>query len=218
MVSVVHFFGFVVIASCVLPLGDDTLLYGSRDGGRHVHAESAELNRLIEDLAKKLNTKGHCVGSGKDMKLLHTAGDVEAHRGTDGRFYILDTARLMPPLPPREPAAGPSSTTAPSSSSASALPKFNHLFQQLRPELVQRHHTPLSADAYTRWGWHNARVHNGETDEAFRRLQRVVVPLLVKSLLREWTNLSGANQEAFDAIDAFDAIRLTEQFFHRYGV
>jgi len=27
-------------------------------------------------------------------------GDMEGHIGTDGRFYVIDTARLFPPEPP----------------------------------------------------------------------------------------------------------------------
>ncbi len=34
-------------------------------------------------------------------RVLYTAADMEGHLGTDGRFYLLDCARAMPPTAPR---------------------------------------------------------------------------------------------------------------------
>lgn len=32
------------------------------------------------------------------MKYLHLPVDIEVHRGLDGRVYIIDTARIFPPV------------------------------------------------------------------------------------------------------------------------
>jgi len=63
--------------------------------------------------------------------LLHSAADIEGHKGTDGNFYLLDFSRVMPPCPP-EP-------TIPAS----------HLFQLFRPEFVKKYEEPLCSDAFS---------------------------------------------------------------------
>lgn len=40
--------------------------------------------------------------SSKTLKTLHCALDVEGHVGTDGRYYVLDTARTFPPEASKE--------------------------------------------------------------------------------------------------------------------
>ena len=54
----------------------------------------------MERVAEVLNLKKH-VCSTLDGKLfeLATACDVEGHLGTDGRYYVVDCARLFPPEP-----------------------------------------------------------------------------------------------------------------------
>ena len=39
-------------------------------------------------------------GMGQQKKLLSTPTDIEGHRGKDGRFYVLDFARVFPPEHP----------------------------------------------------------------------------------------------------------------------
>lgn len=45
------------MAMSLLPIGGNTLVYGSRDAGQTVLAENKEFNVLMEDAAKKLNIK-----------------------------------------------------------------------------------------------------------------------------------------------------------------
>ena len=58
------------------------------------------------------------------------------------RFYVCDTARLFPPLPPDRAVRG------------------SHLTRLMRPEAVKHSGEPLSSDAFTRFGIHRAREHN----------------------------------------------------------
>ena len=61
--------------------------------------------------------------------------DIEGHLGKDGRYYVLDFARLMPPeAPPSRPLGYESRSV---------------FFRFLRPELVIRHPSRLSSDAFT---------------------------------------------------------------------
>jgi alpha-tubulin suppressor-like RCC1 family protein len=52
----------------------------------------------------------------------------------------------------------------------------------LRPELVRANPCPLSSDAFTAFGKHNARVHNAEVREATRSIVQRIVPAFVARL------------------------------------
>lgn len=43
----------------ILPVGKDTIVYGSCDAGRNIHATDPELNRLMAKAAKMQNLKPH---------------------------------------------------------------------------------------------------------------------------------------------------------------
>ena len=95
--TVVDWRGFRVVASSLLPINESTLVYGTADGGRTVHTEP-QVAAWLKKAACLLNLKPHPV-LGRDMSepvTLHTAADVEVHRGLDGRHYLLDTHRTMP--------------------------------------------------------------------------------------------------------------------------
>jgi hypothetical protein len=65
-----------------LPLGSDTLCYGSADGGKEIHASNPELNAKIELLAKMLNLKGEYVYNSEKSKktFLHLSSDIEGNQ------------------------------------------------------------------------------------------------------------------------------------------
>jgi len=83
-----------------LPIGGNSLIYGSNDGGATVHKDNPELNKLMKKAAKELHIKGHKVGLFPPLKKLYGPADIEGHKGRDGRFYIVDSARISPPEPP----------------------------------------------------------------------------------------------------------------------
>jgi hypothetical protein len=94
------YLGRRIFASSILPISKSTLIYGSADVGVTVKNSSNEMNVLVEKLAAKLNLKGHFVGPVNKPVFLHGPGDLEGHAGLDGRYYLLDFARLFPPEPP----------------------------------------------------------------------------------------------------------------------
>lgn len=57
-----------------------------------------------------------------------------------------------------------------------------HLFHCLRPEFVRHWRAPLSSDAFTRFGIHDAAVHNAEVLDAARALQNSNLPALAARL------------------------------------
>lgn len=71
-------------------------MYGSFDAGNTVHNSEPEVNKKMEELGKKMNIKGHIVGAKRKVEIYGPA-DIEVHKGKDGKYYVLDFARYMPP-------------------------------------------------------------------------------------------------------------------------
>lgn len=59
-----------------LPITKDTLRYGSHDGGYNVRASDPELNRKMEEAARRIGLKRHIVGTTE----IWGPGDIEGHR------------------------------------------------------------------------------------------------------------------------------------------
>lgn len=80
----------------------------SNDAGNTVFASNMKLNDLMMVVGEKLNLQGHVVkdkvihGPGNSLYISHFngLGDIEGHVGTDGKFYVLDFGRVMPPEAP----------------------------------------------------------------------------------------------------------------------
>ena len=59
---------------------------GSDDSGRTVHADSAELNALMEAAARHMFMKPHMGGNGKHYaRVISGPTDIEGHEGHDGQ-------------------------------------------------------------------------------------------------------------------------------------
>ena len=116
----------------ILPLFQ--IIYGSRDAGINVFASDQQFNEKMKLAAAKLNLKAHQVSN----VLLHSAADIEGHKGVDGRYYLLDFQRVFPPQNPCEGDA-----------------KKTILYNLLRPEFVANWKKPLSSDALSAFGKHN---------------------------------------------------------------
>lgn len=94
----IDFKGFRLIAQAELPISEKTMRAGSKDGGRSVlSADDPELKELLSETARNLNIKEHpCMGV-----TVYSGADVEAHRMPDGKLYLVDLARSMPPEDPQ---------------------------------------------------------------------------------------------------------------------
>lgn len=159
LMTIVDFRGSRLLASSYLPITNETLVYGSSDGGKTVRDSDEEMSHLIETCAQVLNLKGHVAGIGplESRKYLHAPCDMEGHIGLDGRFYLVDLARLFPPETPQKDVPG------------------SFLFRLLRPELVRRFYKPLSPDAFTLFGEHDHLQHDAEVQDATSWLRDVVI-------------------------------------------
>ena len=84
-------------------------------------------------------------------------GDIELHRGNDGKIYVIDVARLMPPdLEPTK--------------------KSSIFYQHFRPEFIKWYKKPLSSDAYSRFGTYEKLIHNSEVNFASQVLREERIP------------------------------------------
>lgn len=99
LMALIDYHGYRLIALSILPVEKKTIIYGSADAGRTVHAKSEEFNRIMLNLGKQLNLCPHNVGG----KIMAACGDIEGHLGKDGKYYLLDFARTFPPEAPPKP-------------------------------------------------------------------------------------------------------------------
>lgn len=130
LMALIDYCGYRLIAVSTLPINKDTIVYGSADAGRTVHNDDAVVAEAMKKLGEHLNLREHLVC---DAKIVG-AGDIEVHKGLDGRNYVLDFARTFPPEAPA-PGENPQSI----------------FYRLLRPELVRRYPKALSSDAFSGW-------------------------------------------------------------------
>lgn len=178
--------GHCVIATAVAPIGGspNTIIYGSDDASKTIHKSNTMFNELARKIADKLHLKEHVVTAVNSVVLspeaklaqrtsgiqanqtqLDLAVDVEGHLGRDGRFFLVDLARLFPPTVPKGKEVW-----------------FNHF----RPEFMRDHcSTKLSDDAFTGFGRHGYEEHHPEVREEYKRLMTETVPSVAKVLLQQ---------------------------------
>jgi hypothetical protein len=156
LTCVIDYCGLRVIASSVIPISPQTLVYGSRDGGRTVIADE-NVGEWMNSIASHLNLKGHLAGL-SHQQYLYGPCDQEIHKGYDNRYYAIDLARVCPPETPQPNKKGA------------------FLYRLLRPEFVENYGTPLSSDAFSLFG-------SGPTSEVNDRDIRIATQYLLTELL-----------------------------------
>jgi hypothetical protein len=82
LMAVIDYKGFRMTAQALLPLGENSLVYGSSDAGRTVHNSNEKFNAAMELAAKSLNLRNHVVGELAQVKELYSAVDV-------GEFFVV---------------------------------------------------------------------------------------------------------------------------------
>ena len=165
MIAIVDYLGHRLVATSLLPINSQTLIYGSSDGGRTVHNQSCILSERMAEASRRMNLKphvcGHVSAPPQGVQVLSSPTDLEGHRGTDGRFYLIDFARIFPPeaplsfLPPAVAALFDTRMAV-----QVGQPKNPHLYQLLRPELVRQWPEPLCSDAFSGFIAQDPEQHN----------------------------------------------------------
>lgn len=173
LMALVDYKGFRLIATSLLPIDSNTIVYGSNDGGNTIHTDDPEVNVKVERLAARMHIKGHFVGISKaKAKLLHAPGDFEVHRGKDGLLYALDFGRF---LPPEAPCQDPQFANRPEE-------RRSVFYKFLRPELSLFHNKSLSPDAFSAWTSLDPAREQNEQDlrEVTEKLYREIIPTFAK--------------------------------------
>jgi hypothetical protein len=108
---------------------------------------------------ERLNIAGHNVWNQDRTysRFLYGPGDMEGHRGFDGRCYLIDCARLFPPSPPDLqcdffPFLCHVFMFRPLLMS-SGSDETGHLYKLMRPELVRASPVPLVSDCFAQWNF-----------------------------------------------------------------
>jgi hypothetical protein len=193
LMALVDYRGFRLIAMSILPIDRGTIVYGSADAGTHVHSSNERVNRRMLSAARALNLKPHMVGRfAHGAKMLASAGDLEGHVGRpDGKFYLCDFSRAMPPETP-----------------VRGVP-LGHLYRLLRPEFVRRHPTPLCSDGFSAFvRLHNPTVHCRELRDATNVLLQRLIPRFaakIVELVKRHKQQSGGVLSAFGVTNAVHA-------------
>lgn len=200
LMVLVDYRGYRLIAMPLLPVGHDTIVYGSSDGGHTIHTSLPEVNARMQLVARRLNLAGHTVTSAsraREKATIYGPVDLEVHLGKDGRFYVLDIARLFPAA---TPVAGL---------------KGCQLYRLLRPELVRGNPKPLCSDVFSTWDIEGLEAFNRDAEEATHRMRTVVVPDFALWLEDEYADVDFDVMEPERMIEEF--VRVTSSM-HRHGI
>jgi len=195
LTAVIDWRGFRVLASAVLPITRDSLVYGSADAGVSVRAD-ADVAAWMETAARLLNLKPHAVIT-RDLSRVVTmaaCADIEVHRAHDARMYMLDTHRVMPPQLPDGR-------------------KGSFLYNLFRPTFVAQYRVPLCCDGFSVFGRGDASsskylaAHNRELREATEELLGAGIERVVAACVQRWPTP-----------DVYFEHRLFLALLHRFGV
>jgi hypothetical protein len=194
LTAVIDWRGFRVLASAVLPIARDSLVYGSADAGQTVQADPA-IAPWMEAAGRLLNLKVHPVMTRDQstVQQMATCADIEVHR-VDSRFYMLDTHRVMPPqLPDGRKGA--------------------FLYNLFRPSFVERYPVPLCSDGFSVFGRGDAT--SSKHLAAHNRELREATELLLTERVEE---VAARCRERWPTSDTFVDPRLFVPMLHRGGI
>jgi hypothetical protein len=118
MMSIFTYKNKRVTCASIVPLKELLQGQASVKEGLKTVPENSNVDQVMKALGGALNLTNQPLG-------IVGPFDLEVHQGTDGKIYIIDTARLFPPESGR-----------------------NSMFYLLRPELVKRSEAALASDAY----------------------------------------------------------------------
>lgn len=184
LTAIIDYKGHRITAMTQLPIaGSRSLIYGCANAGEDctVKDEIPEWSQFVREASMGLNLKPHWVVNGRSGASvgeieLASCIDLEGHRGSDNRFYLLDFSRTFPPAFKNVP-----------QDSYDQLWCFYHMF---RPEFLARWKVRLSSDAWSRFQSTitdarraEARENNEAVREATRALETTTVEAVCNALL-----------------------------------
>ncbi|MDP2437086.1 MAG: hypothetical protein Q8P67_15165, partial [archaeon] len=197
LMALVDYMGFRLTAMSLLPVTRQTLVYGSANGGQTVFATLPGYNALMAQAGRRLALAPHLCGMDEEHSVsLWAAADIEGHLGTDGRFYLLDLSRTMPPMDMRLSPDHPQA----------------FLYRHLRPELVasfshEVEGRALCPDTYSGFIRHDPKFNEYIEDvrDATKFLLENVIPNTAKEL--KWVVLEAISQKRVETVNCSEILR-----------
>ncbi|KYQ99698.1 hypothetical protein DLAC_03638 [Tieghemostelium lacteum] len=195
LMAIIDYRGYRLLAISQLPIDKTTIVYGSCDAGKTVHNSDPLISQEMERISKILNLRGHTVGLSQTF--IYGPGDIEVHKGTDGRYYMIDFARIFPPEYP---------LVFQNQKETIGREIF---YQMLRPELVKKSKEPLSSDAFS--GWQTSLFEEGlnrDVVRATKLLHTELIKLAVDTLnASEEIDYSPSTHKVFEVLELINTMR-----------
>ncbi|KYQ99699.1 hypothetical protein DLAC_03639 [Tieghemostelium lacteum] len=199
LMAIIDYRGYRLLAISQLPIDKTTIVYGSCDAGKTVHNSDPLISQEMERISKILNLRGHTVGL--TQTFIYGPGDIEVHKGTDGRYYMIDFARIFPPEYP---------LVYQNQKDTIGREIF---YQMLRPELVAKCDTPLSSDAFS--GWQTSLFEEGLNRDVVRAtniLHNEMIPTIIHNInMKPETDYSPSRHKVFEIMKILN-------IFHSMGI
>lgn len=100
LACLIDYHGFRVLCQSLLPIDLEARpAYGSNDKGKNCFDSDPAIRLTMSEIGKNFNMKRHVVGS-VEKSFIFGPVDIEGHRSDNGRLYLLDFGRLLPPSAP----------------------------------------------------------------------------------------------------------------------
>jgi hypothetical protein len=198
MAAIIDSRGHRLLAISLLPISGATLVYGTDNAASSciVKQDDAVLLLSVNEACKHLGLKMHSVVNGVDLVTRQQGNDVdimspidlEGHKGLDGRYYLIDCSRLMPPLYKND---------------TLSYDKHWPFYYSMRPEFLVQYGRPLNPDAFSAFP---SRLTKGKVDGVLADQEEIKVatqnffdvhlPLVARRVLEYWIN-SGKEMASF---------------------
>jgi hypothetical protein len=142
LTAVIDFKGYRITAMTLLPIsGSKTLIYGSDDAGTECSVRNLEpkWSNLIKEASIGLNLKPHFAVNGRSQGgeiEIASCVDLEGHKGSDNRYYMLDFSRTFPCIYKAQTVRA-------------SYDSFWPYYHMMRPEFVKKWKHPLCSDAFS---------------------------------------------------------------------
>lgn len=93
LMALIDFKGYRLVASLLLPLQFNSLIYGSENGGKQINKKNRQLNDLMKESAKLLNLSPHLCGTEKEI--MYSAVDLEGFLLNHFSQFIYNKKKVM---------------------------------------------------------------------------------------------------------------------------
>ncbi|KAH3756579.1 Histidine kinase A [Pelomyxa schiedti] len=92
LTTLINLYGHTIVATAIVPIGEDSLVYGTPDAGKTVKDSDPVVKGMMKQIATRLSLQPHLF---RELEFF-AAADVECHRSkVDGRYYLIDCGTFL---------------------------------------------------------------------------------------------------------------------------